>query len=99
MKRWLERTWVLILAALLIYLCYQPDVESLQTHNPKTTALMELRIEQARKLGKAYPTTMIWRNLDEISPSLVHAVLLAEDDRFYQHNGFDLEEIKQAIKI
>jgi len=99
MKRWLERLWVIAMAVLLIYLCNQPDLEVLRKHNPTTTALMELRVRQARALGKSYPTLMTWKNLDEISPHLVHAVLLAEDDQFYNHHGFDLEEIKQAIKI
>src|SRR5882762_509695 len=99
MKRWLERIWVLAMAALLVYLCNQPNIEELQKHNPTTTALMELRLRQARALGKSYPTSMTWKNLEEISPHLVHAVLLAEDDQFYNHRGFDLEEIKQAIKI
>src|SRR5205807_9685124 len=35
---------------------------------------------------------------DEISPSLVHAVILAEDDDFYQHHGFDLEQILVAFQ-
>jgi monofunctional biosynthetic peptidoglycan transglycosylase len=98
-KLWLERLWVIAMAVLLVYLCNQPDIDQLQKHNPTTTALMELRVRQARDLGKDYPTTMIWKNLDEISPNLVHAVLLSEDDQFYNHHGFDLEEIKQAIKV
>jgi monofunctional biosynthetic peptidoglycan transglycosylase len=42
---------------------------------------------------------MIWRNLDQISPYLQNAVVLAEDDTFYQHNGFDFEQLKRAIQI
>src|SRR2546430_1587944 len=99
MKRWLERFWVLLMAALLVYLCNQPDIDVLQKHNPAPPALMAPRVRQARALGKSPPAAMTWKNLDEISPYLVHAVLLAEDDQFYNHRGFDLEEIKQAIKI
>jgi SAM-dependent methyltransferase len=36
--------------------------------------------------------------MGEISPEFVHAVMLAEDDRFYQHHGFDLEQILIAVK-
>jgi monofunctional biosynthetic peptidoglycan transglycosylase len=60
---------------------------------------MRLRIEQARKAKVPYTTKMIWRDLNDISPNLVHAVLVAEDDTFYQHNGFDVNEIKEAIRI
>src|SRR5580765_1769652 len=99
MKHWLQRAWVIALALMLFYLCYQPDVSVLRQHNPTTTALMELRIRQARKAKVAYSTQMIWKDLDQISPNLVHAVLLAEDDTFYQHHGFDFNEIWEAVKI
>ncbi|MFA9219535.1 MAG: biosynthetic peptidoglycan transglycosylase, partial [Sphingomonadaceae bacterium] len=37
-----------------------------------------------------------WVVLDEISPSLPAAVLQAEDQRFYQHGGVDLQAIGKA---
>ncbi len=54
-------------------------------------------------------TLMLWRTvtgqrverqtvpLERISPSLVLAVIVAEDDRFCTHYGVDLHEIRQAI--
>ena len=39
-----------------------------------------------------------WRPLDEISPRLTAAVIAAEDARFCDHRGFDLEAIEQALK-
>src|SRR4051812_2263453 len=92
-NRWLMRAWMAGLAVLLVYICIQPDIAWLGTHNPISTSLMELRHKQAKKAKIRYPAVMIWKNLDEISPYLVHAILIAEDDRFYQHHGFDLEEI------
>src|SRR5436305_1513023 len=92
-NRWLTRLWVAGLAILLIYLCIQPDIGRLKKHNPTTTALMDLRRQQAHKTKTPYVAVMIWRNIDEISPNLVHAVLISEDDRFYEHHGFDLDEI------
>ena len=38
-----------------------------------------------------------WVPLDRISPNLFHAILLAEDDTFYQHHGFDYEQIQIAF--
>lgn len=35
--------------------------------------------------------------LERISPNLVYAVIAAEDSKFCQHNGLDLEAIKKAI--
>ena len=42
---------------------------------------------------------MYWKNLNTLSPNLIHAVLLAEDDTFYQHSGFDFDQILIALKI
>lgn len=83
----------------LIYLFWLPYVPKLATENPKTSAILERRALQAQKAGKKHKPQMIWRNLNQISPNLVHAVYLAEDDTFYQHHGFDVEQIKIAIKI
>ena len=41
---------------------------------------------------------MKWTPMDDISPNLVHAIVLAEDDTFYQHHGFDYEQIQIAIE-
>ncbi len=96
---WVRRAWVIAMALLLLYLCYQPDVDSLRHQNPSSTALIELRKAQARRARIPLQTHMIWRDLDEISPHLAHAVLLSEDDTFYQHHGFDLNETWEAVKI
>jgi monofunctional glycosyltransferase len=34
--------------------------------------------------------------LSQISPNLQHAVIAAEDGRFYQHHGFDWHQIEIA---
>ena len=36
-----------------------------------------------------------WVSLDKISPQLAKAVVLTEDQKFYQHHGFDWEEIRK----
>ena len=38
-----------------------------------------------------------WTRLEEISPHLVTAVIAAEDTRFCQHTGVDVEAIKTAL--
>lgn len=37
--------------------------------------------------------------LEEISPHLQHAIVAVEDERFYQHNGFDILGIARAFVI
>jgi len=88
----------LTLFGFLIYLLWPYNVFDLKDHNPKTTSLIELRKEEARRAGRRLKPQMEWRSLDDISPSLVHAVFLAEDDRFYAHHGFDLEQIVIALQ-
>jgi len=39
-----------------------------------------------------------WVSLDAISPHLARAAIGAEDSRFCQHGGFDLEAIENALK-
>ena len=39
-----------------------------------------------------------WVSLGQISPYLVKAVLIAEDDKFWKHEGFDFESIQKAIE-
>lgn len=39
-----------------------------------------------------------WCSIDDMSPEMVKAVMAAEDSRFAEHNGFDFEELKKAIK-
>lgn len=77
------------------YLFTIPDTKWLRYKNPDITSLMKYRI----KMHKGnYKIKKKWRNLSEISPYLIKAVLIAEDDRFYMHEGFDIEGIKEAIK-
>lgn len=59
---------------------------------------MEYRYEEWKKKGKKYRITQIWVPLSSISPYLIKAVLIGEDDKFWSHEGFDYEAIKKAIE-
>lgn len=43
---------------------------------------------------KCYRTEQEWVPLERISPELIDAVLLAEDQKFHIHHGFDFGEIR-----
>lgn len=66
--------------------------------NPNITALIRQRNEEYQKTGKKVQIQWQWVQLNQISPNIIHAVILAEDVRFYQHNGFDVEAIKLALE-
>src|ERR1041384_2965804 len=89
---------LIILVPSLWYLSNLPDVSQLRKVNPKTSAIRTLREDQIRKKGGTPHSFMEWRSLYQISPHLVHAVLLAEDDAFFRHHGFDVEQLKNAAR-
>ena len=66
--------------------------------DPSTTAVHIQRRFQAwikkRKENERYK----FIPLSEISPDLQHAVIAAEDARFYEHHGFDWHQIQIAAE-
>lgn len=56
------------------------------------TLLMSVRAAQGEDIRYE------WRDLEEISPNLIKAVIAAEDMKFCKHIGFDFGEIKAAYK-
>ena len=64
--------------------------------DPPTTAVHIQRRLQAWVHNTPYHERYRFVPLSQISPELQHAVVAAEDARFYQHNGFDWHEIQIA---
>jgi len=75
-----------------------PDVRPLRSSNPPTTAFMELRDEEALLRGKTPHRMQRWTSYGRISPELKRAVLVAEDDAFWQHEGVDVEQLQESIE-
>ena len=69
-----------------------------RSHNPDVTALMAQRMSEARAAGEEPKRLQTWVPYDRISPNLVRAVLAGEDSRFFDHAGFDWEEIRIAME-
>jgi monofunctional biosynthetic peptidoglycan transglycosylase len=66
--------------------------------DPPTTAVHLERRWQARMHGTAYHERYEFVPLGQISPDFQHAVIAAEDARFYQHHGFDWHAIQIAAE-
>jgi|SRR5215469_1881403 len=66
--------------------------------DPPTTAVHMQRRFQAWTHNTPYRERYKFIPLNQISPDLQHAVIAAEDTRFYQHNGFDWAQIQIAAK-
>jgi len=66
--------------------------------DPPTTAVHIERRWQAWMRNTAYHERYKFIPLSQISPDLQHAVIAAEDSRFYQHHGFDWGQIQIAAQ-
>jgi len=82
----------------LLYFSLIPDISKWKKENPRKTAFMEYRERQWKEQGRKMNLLQIWVSLSNISPCLIKAVLIAEDDKFWEHNGFDYEAIRKAIE-
>ena len=76
-----------------------PDVRVLAATNPTTTAFMKLRADEAAREGRTLRHQHRWVRYSRISKNLQRAVIVAEDSRFFQHEGVDLEELRKSIEI
>ena len=74
-----------------------PDWQAL-AHGPVPKSAFIERYEQERARDPTLPR-LRWRTAPfaAMPPLLVRAVVLAEDARFYQHDGFDLIAFKEAM--
>jgi monofunctional biosynthetic peptidoglycan transglycosylase len=101
-KGHLFKIWMLFLLIPVIfglaYLVLMPDISQLQKKNPPKTALMEYREKEWKEKGRKVQIRQVWVPLSRISPYLAKAVLIAEDDKFWSHEGFDYEGIMQAVE-
>jgi monofunctional biosynthetic peptidoglycan transglycosylase len=75
-----------------------PNVNYLKSQNPKTTALIDQRQREAQGSGKEFKLRQTWVGFDSIPVLLKEAVRVAEDARFYEHEGIDYEEMNAAVK-
>lgn len=100
-RRWLLRCLIVILVALagdtLRYVVW-PSVGALAKEQPATTAIIEQRREEAAESGRTLRVRYEWLPLARISQHLVHAVTIAEDDKFWGHEGFDFEGMEDALR-
>jgi len=97
-KRLLTILLVIAVASIMAYLMLVPDISGLKKTNPQKTALMEYRCEEWKRRGMKCGMLQTWVPLSSISPYLIKAVLISEDDKFWRHEGFDYEAIKKAIE-
>jgi monofunctional glycosyltransferase len=89
----------LLLLGLVIVLSPIPLVSMLRLVDPPTTMFMLVRTIERARAGQRphYPQRQPVPS-ERISVWLRHAIVAAEDTRFYQHYGFDFHEIARALE-
>lgn len=64
---------------------------------PYTGVMLERKLSAWLDGKPQYQARHQWRALSQISPNLLQAVVAAEDQKFLQHRGFDLQAIEKAL--
>ena len=90
----------LLLTVLFLEYLSLPNFQllELEKNNPHKTALMTQREEEAKSEGKQFSIQNKWVPISRISPALVHAVVVAEDGTFYEHEGVDWYEVEESLE-
>ncbi|MDB5051497.1 MAG: mtgA [Fibrobacteres bacterium] len=81
------------------------DIRQLLHENPKSTAFIDserTRLTDSLRTAGTWPPpdTLIrwsWVPLDSIPKVIQEVTLIAEDAKFFEHQGFDLEQIEYAL--
>jgi monofunctional biosynthetic peptidoglycan transglycosylase len=94
------RTWLrrFLLTLAVLWSLAALTLVALRWIDPPTTVVHVQRRVQAWIHGKPYHARYEFIPLRQISPNLQHAVIAAEDGRFYQHHGFDWHAIEVAAE-
>ena len=88
--RWVRRLLVLGVVASVVVVLVGRVID------PPITPLVVIRAAQAIAGGRLPRFSRSWRELDAMGPSLVRAVIAAEDEAFFTHHGLDLGAIRRA---
>jgi len=91
--------WLAVAAAtvfLVVQLSFLARVWWWKDHNPQSTAFIQARMEQLRARDPQAKLRHSWVPYERVATSLKRAVVVAEDAKFADHEGFDWEAIEKA---
>ncbi|MFH1080218.1 MAG: monofunctional biosynthetic peptidoglycan transglycosylase [Pseudomonadota bacterium] len=100
-KKWTIALILFVLSAVVLSIAFYfvyPDVSMLRKVNPKKSAFMEYRENEWLRQGKKKKIVQQWVPLSQISPYVIKAVIIAEDDKFWSHEGFDFDAMQKALE-
>jgi monofunctional biosynthetic peptidoglycan transglycosylase len=100
--RWRKWAKMIILGLVVLSVLYHAYVLFLvfryKGANPAVTAMMQQRASEAASDNRPVVKEQAWVPYERISANLVRAVLAGEDQKFFDHEGFDWEELQKAIE-
>ena len=92
----------LLAGLLILVLCYQAWLFGWvlwwREHDPDMTRFMEIRLAELQSLNPEARLKKQWIGYERISPHLKRALIVAEDDLFTRHDGFDWSGIQKAME-
>ncbi len=98
MKKFLYLILAAVSFLVLAYFVVLPDVSKLKKANPGETSMMRYREAEWEAKGHKKRIYQVWVPLSKVSPYLIKAVLIGEDDKFWRHDGFDFDAIGKALE-
>lgn len=96
---WLWRLFALLFVLLLAYqLWIFAHIWWWRDHNPSTSAFMEERLEIMQNENPDAALKHKWVPYSKISANLKRALIVSEDAKFVDHEGFDWDGIEKAYE-
>lgn len=77
---------------------FYPNIDDLKDIRPIPTAFMEYRQAEWAEQNRDIKLQQKWVSMAQISPNIIKAVLIGEDDKFWNHDGFDVKGMEQALE-
>jgi monofunctional glycosyltransferase len=97
-RGWLRQIFAFALTLLFgLFVACLVMLAALRWVNPPITMVQIQRRLEAQLDHKAYQKRQVWQPLNRIAPELQHAVVAAEDGRFFQHHGIDWKEVQKVV--
>jgi monofunctional biosynthetic peptidoglycan transglycosylase len=98
-RQWIKWTILALVTISVLYHCWILFlVFRYKSSNPQVSSLMQQRAAEAERDGKTPIHEQTWVAYEKISTNLVRALLAGEDQKFFDHDGFDWEELQKAME-
>jgi monofunctional biosynthetic peptidoglycan transglycosylase len=97
-RGWLRAILIWVVEAIAaFYLLSLTVLVALRWVDPPVTMVQVQRRIEAWVRRRPYTKRQQWVPLGRIAPDLQHAVISAEDGRFFQHHGIDWKEVQKVV--